>query len=433
MRPAPYAVCEGCYALGIAAIVALWWSDGPSPDPRLDAARLAGLFASYQLAVQILLRARLPYIENGVEVGVLARWHRRGGQSLVGLAAAHAALVVWSYARASGRSLWDELRTLVLSYPDVLMATAGFCLFVLVALLATRQVRRRISYQTWSHVHLYVYLAVALTLAHQVANGEHFHRHPLLRIAWLLGWIGLAAAMLWFRVVTPLWRSSRWGLRVAAIQPATPGATTVVVRGRRLSRAHIEAGQYFRWRFLTRGAWWSANPYSLSSAPIDNELRLTAKGVGDHSSALASLATGTRVIVEGPYGALTARRQRAAGAVLVAGGVGVTPLRALFESLPTDTGRLDLIYREGRSDEVLFRAEFDSIAATRGARVHYLIGHRAEHPMTAETLRRLVPDVASRDAYVCAPPGLAEAVRNALTTAGVPRSRVHVEGFALAD
>jgi ferredoxin-NADP reductase len=82
---------------------------------------------------------------------------------------------------------------------------------------------------------------------------------------------------------------------------------------------------------------------------------------------------------------------------------------------------------------VLFRAELDSIAATRGARVHYLIGSRVEHRMTAETLRRLVPDIASRDAYVCAPPGLAAAVRNALISAGVPRSRVHVEGFALAD
>jgi hypothetical protein len=94
MRPDPELVCRAGFGLGIAAVVAVWWSSGPSADPRLDAARLAGLLAAYLLAVQILLRARLPYVENGVEVGVLARWHRRGGQRLVSLAAGHAALVV---------------------------------------------------------------------------------------------------------------------------------------------------------------------------------------------------------------------------------------------------------------------------------------------------------------------------------------------------
>jgi hypothetical protein len=73
VRPDPQLVCQAGFGLGVAAVVALWWSSGPSADPRLDAARLAGLLAAYLLAVQILLRARLPYVENGVEVGVLAR------------------------------------------------------------------------------------------------------------------------------------------------------------------------------------------------------------------------------------------------------------------------------------------------------------------------------------------------------------------------
>jgi hypothetical protein len=108
VRPDPQLVCQAGFGLGVAAVVALWWSSGPSADPRLDAARLAGLLAAYLLAVQILLRARLPYVENGVEVGVLARWHRRGGKRLVWLAAGHAALLVWSYARMSHVSLWGH-------------------------------------------------------------------------------------------------------------------------------------------------------------------------------------------------------------------------------------------------------------------------------------------------------------------------------------
>jgi predicted ferric reductase len=419
--------------VGIGAVVVLWWSSGPSADPRLDAARLAGLLAAYLLAVQILLRARLPYLESGVEVGVLARWHRRGGQWLVSLAAGHAALVVWSYALISHISLWGQARALVLNYPDVLMATVALALFAGVGLLAARSVRRRISYQTWSHAHLYVYLATGLTIAHQLANGEHLHRHPAARTAWLLGWIAVAAVVLWFRVLTPLSRSLRWQLRVADVRPAAARVTSVTIAGRGLHRAHIESGQYFRWRFLSRGRWWSGNPYSLSAPPTEQRLRITAKSVGDHSTGLATLAPGTRVVVEGPYGALTAHAARAEGAVMIAGGVGITPLRALFESLPAESGRLDLIYRASTAEEVLFGAELESIAARRGGRVHLLIGSRTEHPISAELLRRLVADIAGRDAYVCGPSGLAAAFQNALRAAGVPRARIHVEAFALDD
>jgi predicted ferric reductase len=426
-------VCQAGFGLGVAAVVALWWSSGPSADPRLDAARLAGLLAAYLLAVQILLRARLPYVENGVEVGLLARWHRRGGQRLVWLAAGHAALVVWSYARMSRVSLWGQARALVLNYSDVLMATVALALFAGVALLAARAVRRRVSYQTWSHAHLYVYLATGLAIAHQLANGEHLHRHPAVRAAWLLGWIAVAGVVVWFRVVTPLARSLRWRLRVADVRTAAAGVTTVTIAGRTLDRARIESGQYFRWRFLSRGRWWSGNPYSLSAPPTEQQLRITAKGVGDHSTGLANLAPGTGVALEGPYGALTARAARADGAVLIAGGIGITPLRALFESLPVQPGRLDLIYRVSTAKDVLFRAELEALAARRGGRVHLLIGRRTEHPINAEVLRGLVADIADRDAYVCGPPGLAAAFRNALRAAGVPRTQIHVEGFALDD
>jgi predicted ferric reductase len=433
VRPDPQHVCQAGFGLGVAAVVALWWSSGPSADPRLDAARLAGLLAVYLLAVQILLRACVPYVENGVEVGVLARWHRRGGQRLVWLAAGHAALVVWSYARMSRVSLWDQARALVLDYPDVLMATVALALFAGVGLLAARAVRRRVSYQTWSHAHLYVYLATGLTIAHQLANGEHLHRHPAVRTIWLLGWIAVAGVALWFRVLTPLSRSLRWRLRVVDVRPAAAGVTTVTIAGRGLDRGRIESGQYFRWRFLSRGRWWSGNPYSLSAPPTDQRLRLTAKGVGDHSTGLANLAPGTRVVVEGPYGGLTAHAARAEGAVMMAGGIGITPLRALFESLPAQPGRLDLIYRASTAEEVLFRAELEALAARRGGQVHLLIGSRTEHPISAELLRSLVADVAGRDAYVCGPPGLAAAFRNALRAAGVPRARIHVEAFALDD
>jgi ferredoxin-NADP reductase len=61
--------------------------------------------------------------------------------------------------------------------------------------------------------------------------------------------------------------------------------------------------------------------------------------------------------------------------------------------------------RARTADELLFRGELDDLAARRGARVVYLLGADRE-PLSAAGLRRLVPDLAERDVYLCGSPGL---------------------------
>jgi len=205
------------------------------------------------------------------------------------------------------------------------------------------------------------------------------------------------------------------------------------VTGTRLSELRAESGQFFLWRFLTREGWWQAHPYSLSAAPNGGWLRLTAKDLGDHSAGLAALHRGTRVMAEGPYGAFSAHRRTRKRVLLIGAGVGMTPLRALFESLPGAAGDISLVYRARTADEVIFRQEIDAIAQSRGAQVHYLIGSRRDHPelLTGARLSRLVPDLARRDIYVCGPAAMAAATTVALREAGVPRRQIHREHFEL--
>ena len=117
--------------------------------------------------------------------------------------------------------------------------------------------------------------------------------------------------------------------------------------------------------------------------------------------------------------------------MLIAGGVGITPMRALFETLPLGDGRLDLIYRAASKDDIIFGSELQHIAQRRGARIHWLIGPSADpaNQFSAANLRRLVPDVAHRDVYLCASPGMSGAVRKALHAAGLPDRRLHEEAF----
>jgi ferredoxin-NADP reductase len=117
--------------------------------------------------------------------------------------------------------------------------------------------------------------------------------------------------------------------------------------------------------------------------------------------------------------------------VLVAGGVGITPLRAMFAALP---GPATLIYRATSEQELVFREELDAIAAARGAKVYYLVWSRAEiggDPLSAAMLRSLVPGLEHQEAYVCGPGGMISAATGALRAAGMPRRHIHVELFEL--
>jgi ferredoxin-NADP reductase len=157
--------------------------------------------------------------------------------------------------------------------------------------------------------------------------------------------------------------------------------------------------------------------------------------LGDWTARLQALAPGTRVALEGPYGTLTGARRTRQRVLLVAGGIGITPLRALLESLPGRAGDLTLIYRASREREVVFREELDALAAHRGAAIHYLVGRRGSpemprDPLDATGLRALVPDVRDRDVYICGPLPLMESVRASLKALAVPRSQIHLERFA---
>ena len=118
---------------------------------------------------------------------------------------------------------------------------------------------------------------------------------------------------------------------------------------------------------------------------------------------------------------------------MIAGGIGIVPLRALLESLAAVPGDLTLLYRASGPEDVVFRSELDLLAQHRGAAVHYLVGRREElgfDPLAAERIRALVPDIKEHDVYVCGPDGMMDAVTAQLRALGLPGSRLHAERFS---
>ena len=231
-----------------------------------------------------------------------------------------------------------------------------------------------------------------------------------------------------FRIAQPIWRSLRHRLRVVEVRPEAPGVVSVVCRGRHLDRLAVSGGQFFVWHFLTRDLWWQGHPYSLSALPRPPYIRVTIKDLGDQSRAAAGLRPGTRVAIEGPYGAFTRHARTRDGAALFAAGVGITPVRALLEDLPAGLDVV-VVVRASAAADLVHRDEVAALVRQRGGRLHEIVGSRHKVKLTARTLARVVPDIAYRDVYICGPGGFSAEIADAAWQLGAEPEQIHTETF----
>jgi predicted ferric reductase len=430
----PAVALAAVIAGGAVGAVALWLPSGPGdvrdlPTALVGAGRVTGLLGTYAALVQLVLLSRLPVLERMAGLDRRVAWHRLAAIACLGLLCAHAVLITVGYALGDRLGLPAEIGRLVDGYPGVITAVAGLGLLIAVSVTSAGRLRRRLRYETWQFTHLYAYVAVALAYSHQLATGSDFVGAPGARLYWISLYVVTAASLLAGRVAVPVMRAFRHRLRVVRVLAQGPAVTSVEIGGRRLDRLGAHSGQFFTWRFLTREHWWEAHPFSLSAAPDGRRLRITVKGLGDFSSRLGTIPPGTRVIAEGPFGAFTAAGRRRPRVALIAGGVGITPIRALLEDMPGAPGDIAVVYRAARAADLILRDELDDLAARRGAELHYMIG--TSRALSGAELRALVPDIADRDVYVCGPPEMTRATRETLRSFGVPRRQINLESFTL--
>lgn len=417
--------------VNLVIVEVLFLTAGTGQNGVLTVAKFFGLHAAVLMLFQLLLVARLPWLDRRIGMDRLTLWHRWVGFTLLWTILAHAVLVVLGYAKLSGTSVPKTFSSLA-DVPASLLGMCAAAIVMVIAVVSARYVRRRLPYEVWHGLHLLLYVALGLAFVHQLRETTTFKSSAFAEIYWWALWLFAFGALIAGRVVMPLWRNVYHRFEVAAVVVESDNVVSVHVTGRHLDRLPVRAGQFCIWRFSGHNPWWLANPFSLSAAPDGRTLRLTAKALGSTSAGLRHLEIGSRAFVEGPYGAFTSLHRTRSGALLIAGGVGITPIRALLEE--ESAGDVVVLYRVRSESAAVLVDEVRTLVARRGGRLHLLTGRRGEgaSPFEPDGLRALVPDVAERDVYVCGPPAMTSTVLSTLRTLGVSRRQVHAERFGLA-
>jgi len=391
--------------------------------------RFSGLLGTYLVLISLIVIARVPWIEKSVGFDRLVLLHRKLGPISFTLISIHVLAIAYGYSLADSQGLFTEIASIISTYSWMYAALLAYVLFVVIAISSAGSIRRSLRYESWWKLHLISYFAVALSFMHQLLTGSLFIFNQAARIWWAILYGYSAFTLLLWRFLVPVVRSFRHRLQVDHVVTEGQSAVSVYIKGRDLRKLHAVGGHFFEWRFLSKSLWGQAHPYSLSATPTDEMLRITVKNLGDHSSALANLKVGTRVVAEGPYGIFNAKRAHGKKVVLIGGGVGIAPIRAILEDFSPDT-EIDLIYRVVTAQELILRNEIESLVVGKMARVHYLVGDPLKFSMSSEELLKLVPHIAESDVYLCGPPGLARIVRHSIEAIGVPSKNFHHEVFA---
>jgi len=376
------------------------------------------------------MMSRVSWLEEWVGARDLLRWHRWLGTTLVVGVLAHIVFITYGYALTANAKVVDQAWTIVTTFPDMLKAVAATVILVVISLISIRAARNKLPYELWHLIHLTGYLVLLLGYGHQVATGADLSG-KFSSVFWPAMTALVISALVWGRLVEPLWLNARHRFEVAEVVAEGAANTfSIYIDGKKLQKLPAQAGQFMRWRFLTRNGWWQSHPFSLSAAPNSEWLRLTVTAVGGHTQRLALMKPGTPVWAAGPFGTFTAQRRTRRRALLIAGGSGIAPIRALLEDMPPDT---IVIYRASKPDELVFRGELEELAERRDAWVRYIVGSRNDpgprRLFTPSGLLGLVPDVSRRDVYLCGPPGLVEAAVGTLRELDVPDSQLHLDPF----
>lgn len=438
-------VVEFCGWLSIALAVGIYLAGRSSADWSSASAALttlgmvSGLVATDLFVLQLLLAARIPFVDHAMGHDRALAHHRRltvWSMSLVGVHVV-ALTASWSLdANGLFRGVADLWST-----ADIPLSVLGLGLLCAVGVSSFEAARRRLPHEVWYVIHLLTYAGIGASVPHMFSDSRLLVGGA--KVYWAALLLVTGFCLLTFRWVLPLAQSLEHRLVVDQVRWVTPDSVEISMTGRDLSGLGGEAGQFLTWRFLDPRLVWHAHPLSLSAAPDGRRLRVTMRILGRGTDQIAHrLRPGTKVLAAGPYGIMTASSGTSDAVVLAGSGVGLAPIRALLETVDVAPGRALLIARASRHEDLVHYDEIVDLCRERGIRLVTLVGHRfhpgpgrpAARSWTPDNspvqLSQLAPWVRQADLYVCGPQAWTDELVAEARAIGVPDRQIHEERFS---
>lgn len=399
----------------------------------------AGFIGYSLMALEFALISRIKPAAQPFGEDALQLFHNWMGVFALALLLVHPILLIFSGYPA------DAWLNPFASNGNAATRTASLSLYALIFIVGTSAFRKqlRIKYEFWKVMHgIFAIFVLVASLVHIFILGR-FTTTPIMKAMWLLYGIIVVSLILWYKIIHPIlnWKKS-W---VLVENRAERGdARTLVLQPVGHAGFSFEPGQY---AWIKKGK----TPLDVGKHPISfssngdvepgGNLSFTIKNLGDWSgNVVPYIQPGEKMWVDGPHGVLSSDREQGMGYVLIAGGVGITPLYSMCQTMAErgDVRPVLLFYGARDYESIIFREELEALKQRMNLELIYVLSDPGDDWqgergfITADILKRYLPKQSKRFVYfICGPDPLMDAMEMALPDLGIPREKVLSERFGM--
>jgi len=405
---------------------------GPAEGWLITIGKATGLGAATLLLMQFVLSARLKLLDRLFGLDRLLRVHRLLGATAGVLACMHP---LFLYASAT-----YEIGPVRSSAWPVYLGAAALVLLGVVICTSLWRVFLELPYGAWLWVHRMVFVVVVAAVVHAMRIGSD------LRVGWtrvmataaLTGYAGL---FIWAKLIRPLLLGGR-RFTVTAVNQLNHNVCRIELALPEGAAFRRFPGQFAFLKIRSRNVPAEEHPFTISSGPAqDGHIQFTIKASGDFTRLISKAAPGDLARVDGPYGLFSyaLKTGPAQPLVMIAGGVGVTPMLSMLCDLSVrEPDRQTTLIWANRTEEDIFARPFLEEVSAKMANltVHHVLSRQADWPgekgrLDRAKLDRLLPSI-RRDLqyFLCGPGAMMDSVKSYLLKLGARRRRIHTERFS---
>ena len=392
-----------------------------------------GFIGLAMLCLQSVLTARYPKLSGAVGQDTMLQFHRQTGLVAFGFVLAHPIVLL-----LANSSNWDFLD------PRVNFLRAIFLIFVvfaLPALIVTSLWREsfRLPYQWWRLGHGALALMILVVGLVHITRVHYYLADPWKQVVWVAMGTASIVSILYVRALKPL-RVRRHPYRLVDVSPAASRTWTLTLEPEHGEVLDFRAGQFAFLTLADTPFSLEQHPFSIaSSADQRDRLEFAVKELGDYTDTIGTTPVGQVGFVDGPYGSLQLPTDPTAGILMIAGGIGISPIMSMLRTLRDRRhgAPVVVVYAADRIDDFAYGAELDELARDLPLEVVRVLREPpaewsgepglvdpalVERHLTSE-------DAATWHVMLCGPPPMMDVAERAVRDRGVPLHRIHSERF----
>ncbi len=430
MNPIKKRIFLSLFILNILIILGFWYFNNQSMltgDSLYNAlGRIFGLIGTYLFLIQILLISKIKLIEKTYGHDKLTRIHHYNGIVAFILLLLHGLFLVIGYKLIAKISFLNQL-TKFIGGDEIGSAILALVILIIIIILSITFSKIKIKYELWYFTHLFTYLVIILAFSHQIENGMDLYSNNAFLIYWYILYIVIIGLLLVYRFLIPIYNYYTYRFQVNRVVNENKEITSIYISGKNINNFKFDGGQFGIFRFLDN-TFYQAHPFSFSKTYDGKEIRISIKNLGDFTSKIKNIKVGTSIVIEGPFGVFTKKQVKHKNVILIAGGIGITPVRSLFEELSKNLSKnVTLVYCVKNENELVFKDELSSIKQKN--KIYYHISNKEKH-LSEDKLRSIILNPTQTDVFICGPNQMTKNLIKILRKLGVNKKRIHFEKFS---